>query len=261
MVKWTPYYRRIFQARPLRGILCLLSLILPTEAWGTVAAMIRTDQQIVIAADSMKVNSLRQPIGSVCKIVSTTHLFSLPNGFVIGIGPRSYNAIAIAREVANESKGIEEIVRRFIDTIRSPLAANLQSVHETNPDLFQKVVLDEHPLGITFAGYEHGALVMSTLDFLIKDHTATSFTLHIDGFNCIPGKECYSLVAPQEFQERFLREHPGWPKGDTIAAARLFVQQAIDEHLPTVGPPLSLLVITPTGARWDAPGLCQDTQK
>src|SRR5437870_9893285 len=134
MIKLASYRGRVFQAYLPRVILCLLSLILPAEAFGTAAVMIRTDQQIVIAADSLDTNGHGQTNGSICKIFSTNNLFFVPSGFIIGAGPSGYDAIAITREVANESKAIEETVRRFIDTIRSPLAANLKSVRETNPE-------------------------------------------------------------------------------------------------------------------------------
>jgi len=75
MIKLAPYRGRVFQAYLPRVILSLLSLILPAEAFGTAAVMIRTDQQIVIAADSLDTNGRGQTNDSICKIFSTNNLF------------------------------------------------------------------------------------------------------------------------------------------------------------------------------------------
>jgi hypothetical protein len=61
------------------------------------------------------------------------------------------------------------------------------------------------------------------------------------------------FVGPEDLKQRFESEHPGYETGrvdDLAKNAETFVQMAIDEKVPGVGPPISVLVIRPNGLEW-----------
>lgn len=261
MVKLMPCHRRILQVYSLRGILCLLSLIVPTKAFGTAAIIIKTNELTVIAADSLETDQLERTISSQCKIYSIGNLFFIP--YRVRSGPSGYDAVATAREVAKGSKGIRDTARRFIDAIQPPIIAALTFTRNTNPTIFQRIT-DPPTLGAIFAGYENGELIVNISTFDVVDSNATPLTLRVEQDSSCE-EECIFPVAPKGFPERYKREHPKFAESlaapDLIGAAKRFVQQAIDEHPSTVGPPLSALVISPLRTYWETPGLCQDIQK
>jgi hypothetical protein len=66
-------------------------------------------------------------------------------------------------------------------------------------------------------------------------------------------------VAEPGYRARFPKEYPGFRLGSletVVQSAERFVQNAIDEKVPGVAPPISVLVITTSGFDWRKRGLC-----
>ena len=61
------------------------------------------------------------------------------------------------------------------------------------------------------------------------------------------------LVGDDAFQARYQARYPTYWEGDAnIVAANVetYVQMAIDEGLPGAAPPISVLIIRPSGIEW-----------
>lgn len=105
------------------------------------------------------------------------------------------------------------------------------------------------------------------LDFQIEDLTASKLRLVIVEKWC-PGPACpeniaTNAVAGPGYRARFQKEYPGFWLGSleaVVKSAERFVQNAIDEKIPGVAPPISVLVITTSGFDWRKRGLCANDE-
>ncbi len=119
-------------------------------------------------------------------------------------------------------------------------------------------------MGVALAGVKNGEVSLIDLRFSIGSMDAEHISLHIDEHRC-PGGDCpkgYALVfvGPAELRRRFEREHPNYWLGDVDTIAReaeAYVQMAIDDQIPDVGPPISVLVISKQRVYWRKYGACQ----
>jgi hypothetical protein len=223
-------------------------------AAATSLAVIRTSQEIVIAADS-RVTSLssENSLPDMCKVRQTGNAIAAFVGLVsysYSYDRRdrraiSFDAVGTVDAVLDEKGTLAAKAER----IRATLGGQLGKVL----GLFPRAVLDKlngFVLGVAIAGEdeEEPVLKLHYVQFTLGRGGA----LVSDIFHC-PGEACphgvLRIVAPPTRDLDL--------PADGVLWARRYVQSQIDRDLPTIGGPLQLVRITHQGLNWiDLPLVC-----
>jgi hypothetical protein len=183
------------------------------------------------------------------------------NSFIYHDEPR-FDLAAIFKRIGIV-ESLSELVATVGKLVPEPLTSALAYGRACDKTGFIETFKTRRPLGITIAGIEKGKLASVNLDFQIEDLTASKPRLAIVERWC-PGQACpeniaTNAVAEAGYRARFPKEYPGFWLGSletVVKSAERFVQNAIDEKVPGVAPPISVLVITTSGFDWRKPGLC-----
>ena len=220
-------------------------------AAATSLAVIRTAQEIVIAADS-RVTSLssEDSLPDMCKVRQTGNAIAAFVGLVsysYSYGRRAavFDAVGTVDAVLDE-KGT---LAAKAEKIRATLGGQLdKGLGLSSRDVLDK--LNGFVLGVVIAGEDEEEPVL-------KLHYVR-FTLGRGGvlisgiFHC-PGEACPQGVARIVAPPTRDLDVPA----DGVHWARAYVQSQIDRDLPTIGGPLQLVRITHQGLNWiDLPLVC-----
>jgi hypothetical protein len=232
----------------LRPIVAAM-LLLAGQAAATSLAVIRTDKEIVIAADS-RVTSLLSNVSlpDVCKVRQTGNAIAAFVGFVSARTTRSgdpFDAMHVVDTILDEKGMLAEKAEK----IQAILRGQLQRVLGVAPP---KVFADLNGfvLGVVIAGEDEDAPVLKLhyLRFTLAPDGALHSSLTLcPGANCPKG--AIVLVAPPA---KNLAAAP-----DPVRWAHDYVQSQIDRDVPTIGGPLQLVRITHQGLQWiEEPLIC-----
>jgi hypothetical protein len=218
-------------------------------AAATSLAVIRTPQEIVIAADS-RVTSLSSAdsLPDMCKVRQTGNAIAAFVGLVSyssGRRDTSFDAVGIVDAVLDESGTLAAKAAKIEAMIGGRLGKVLGPASHA---VFDK--LNGFVLGVAIAGEdeEEPVLKLHYVQFTLRRGGALVSTI----FHC-PGEACPQgvarIVAPPT-RDLDLRS-------DSVHWARGYVQSQIDRDLPTIGGPLQLVRITHQGLNWiDLPLVC-----
>jgi hypothetical protein len=226
--------------------------IFPPKIMSTAVAIIRTNQWIVIAADSLAVDEFGKTIGNECKIRTIGKFVYVANKFTEDSRDQ-YNIHRIIENIP-ERDSIGRLGNALSYAIREPLIRSLTSARKRNPVLFRQNFSTTQALGITLAGLDDGTPSLMNVGFFIVDLEAKNLELRVEEHRC-PGPDCPTgvarvLVGPQDLQQRFDQRFPRYWEGtaDRLAeTSEAFVQMAIDARLSDVGPPISVVVLGMSG--------------
>jgi hypothetical protein len=226
----------------------LAGMIASGAAAATSLAVIRTDKEIVIAADS-RVTSLSsaesQP--DMCKVRQTGNAIAAFVGLVsasTGTGA-SLDATGTVDAILDENGTLAAKAEQ----IRSTLGQQLERVLSfASRAVFRQ--LNGFVLGVVIAGEDEDEPVMK-LHYV--EFTLSRAGALISGVSHCPGDGCphgvVRIVAPPTPDIDFRDTGEHWARG--------YVQSQIDRGLPTIGPPLQLVRITHRGLDWiDQPLVC-----
>jgi hypothetical protein len=223
----------------------------------TSIAIIRTEQCVVIAADSAAVDEAGNPAAPECKIRQIGKFVYVPNKLTEDSASQ-YNLHHIVENVG-ERESLGDLAEALREAIPEPLIRSLIAARQRNPARFRENFEAPPPqaLGIALAGIDGGRPSLVDLRFFIKDLEAETIGLRIEEHRC-PGAGCPKgtalvLAGPKDLKERFAAKYPNYWTASTDSLAKnaeAFVQMAIDARLPDVGPPISVLVISPNGLEW-----------
>jgi hypothetical protein len=220
-------------------------------AVATSLAVIRTAQEIVIAADS-RVTSLssEDSLPDICKVRPTGNAIAAFVGLVsysysYGRRATSFDAVGTVDSVLDEKGTLAAKAEKIRATLGGQLDKGL--------GLFPRAVLDKlngFVLGVVIAGEdeEEPVLKLHYVQFTLGRGSALVSTI----FHC-PGEACpqgvFRIVAPPTRDLDLSADGVHW--------TRAYVQSQIDRDLPTIGGPLQLVRITHQGLNWiDLPLVC-----
>jgi ATP-dependent protease HslVU (ClpYQ) peptidase subunit len=221
---------------------------------GTAVFVIRTPNEIVVAADSRSVsgNDIPDP-EPICKIRRFGDVYIVVNGMSQDT-PTGYEVFSILK-AASERKGmLTDKISAFESMVKAPLEKALNRLRRENAVAFQRNAIEIAPLGVNFFGVERGVLALYNRRFVVRLSANNQASVFIERHGC-SGADCPDGVAvvtvgATEFKERFARENPNFMQGNLVEAARKFVQMQIDARVVDVGPPIDILRITKDGAKW-----------
>jgi hypothetical protein len=220
------------------------------NAGATSLAVIRTDKEIVIAADS-RVTNLRTDTSmpDVCKVRQTGNAIAAFVGFVTA-GPRgrgdSFDAMTTVDAILDEKGMLAEKAVKIEAILGGQLKRVLPAVP---PAVFDS--LHGFVLGVVIAGEdeEEPVLKLHYIRFTLgPEGRLLSSVALCPGEGC-PNRSLVRIVAPPASNLQ--------PVADGVRWARSYVQSQIDLDGPYIGGPLQLVRITHQGLQWmDQPLVC-----
>jgi hypothetical protein len=203
-------------------------------AHGTAIAILRTRDEIVVAADSLATlkDGTKDP-KPFCKIRQVGKVFFVMYGAV------SDQAISIARASILATGSV---------------AASASAFHSPGEKEFRKILSVDKPpekdayFGVAFLGFENAATALSSVHF-----SAEGSAITIERRDCPP--ECPPttiglFVGAPAHRDSYAKRLSDNPKVDPIELARSFVDLEIRENSIHSGPPIDILRIDNSGPHW-----------
>jgi hypothetical protein len=228
------------------------------EAHATTTVSIMHDRRIYLAADS-KLLGYPKPI---CKIFEVGRLYFMVAG-VLDAADYKFSVPYTVKQSYLTHPGIQASFENFKLRIQPKLVAYWNAWSKNNPDLMKKIAaMHSLSVTVTFAGYE-------------SNNSATMCNVHIQAMPpFIPGKfkirfvdsDCQNSEKPPNnswiFADGVVDPSPTCtqPRGNghptPIEAEACIISQEIKLHREEVGPPISILAISPLGSTWISQGVC-----
>jgi hypothetical protein len=222
-------------------VVCALS-VMATEA--TILVGLRGDDQLILGADSKVSGPGSDSRPNVCKIHQGRGCFFAVSGPIVGPG---FNALAIARDACGQSRDIDAIADGFVSQAEQPYKAmyDLLLRHESD------WVLKRAPLSleIFMIGKRNGQLVMLHTGFHRKGPA-------VEPIARTEVKSGAALYSRARDLPRFVAQNPHWFQPPYARAAERLVEADMASGWVDVGPPVAVLQVDPTGAKWFKQRLC-----
>lgn len=222
----------------------IVGLLSATAAEATIVVGLRGDDQLVIGTDSKVSGPGSEPRPNICKIYQGPGCFFALSGPVVGPG---LNAFDIAREACAHGDDIDAKMDRFVAQAKQPY----QTAHDWLVRNESDYVKSRGPLSlaILMIGRRGGQLVMLQTGFSMRSSVAEA-SVRTEVKN---GDALYSFARDLP---RFVRLNPNWFQPPYPRAAERLVEADMASGWVDVGPPVAVLEVDATGARWFKQGLC-----
>ena len=223
----------------------LLLWLAPRVAEATFLVGLRADDQVVLGSDSRVIGpGGTVPRSDTCKIHQGRGCFFALSGPITGPG---YDAIAIARQACAQGRDVDAIVDGFMNAVEGPYKA----MHAWMLKNESEWALKRAPLSLDVfvIGRRDGQLVMMHTGYASKPSV----------FARLPRAEVKNGDA--QFTRardlpRFLAQNPSWFQPPFARAAERLVDASMASGWVDVGPPVAVLQVDATGAKWFRQGLC-----
>lgn len=222
--------------------------------YGTTIVLFKTSREIVVAADSKSISAENRQVENLCKIVQVGKYFFVSAGLHAN-SELGYDFYNIAEEAAFLGTNIVESCRLFSEMVYPVLELAVRDVHKDAPEFYKTYIEGHEILNAAFFGIENNALVLFHTDAVVRaePNRPEGFQIYRSGpINLTADGEQISvlLLGSREPIVEFLATNPAiWNMG-LVAAARKLVQLEIDKEPDAVGPPIAILRLDRSGAKW-----------
>ena len=230
----------------------VVSWLCSTRVEATTLAIIRTGNQIVIAADSLMTLYGQRP-QLTCKIRRQGDVVFATAGLV----STSNGAIELHSTITNIlRRGLpwDEQTRHVEEWIREPLLRTLRQMEQNLPDQFQAQLRQSFTLHVSLAGIVDGTPALEMLEYFVERPDGSTLELRVERFSypgtCVNTTEVFGIGETEEMMELVtqLRRLPE----DVTALAHDLVATEIAHHPNYVGPPVDVIRLSPSGIEWVA---------
>lgn len=238
-------------ARP--GVPLALALTLVSApAAATAVIALRTDQRVVLAADSLRLNN-RGERTTGCKIRQAGRWWTSIGGFM---GVSGYDAVADVSVVLANVETLQQVhaalVRVIVPRIERSLAGakglpGFGAMFEVGGPVAQLFV----------AGVDHGQPVLGTFMLTLRELDPVSLQAHWltcpgDLCNAADGRAFHGAsVDPSGPAVRYLQApRPAWVEAANGQAANRIIREQIAGSPDLVGGPIDVIELSRRGARW-----------
>ena len=238
-----------------RALVVLVTIIL-VGAWSSVAvkattlAIIRSGNQIIIAADSLMTLYGRRP-QLTCKIRQHGDVVFATAGLITTSGG-TIEFHSIIRNILRRQLPWDEQARQVEEWIREPLLRTLHRMEREWPHDFEAQLRQGFTLHVSLAGISNGVPLLEMIEYFVERVADGSLRLDVERLSC-PGEcadatEVFGIGETDEMmrlvtQLRRLAE-------DAAALARDLVRTEIMHNPGHVGPPVDVVRLSPTGIDW-----------
>jgi hypothetical protein len=239
----------------LVGVLCILRLY-ATPAGATTVVIIRTPQEVVIAADSAAAihgDGLSATTQTVCKIyeVDGAGLFFAVSGLV-NDPQTGFNVPRLVASAIGNSESMGTRLAEVERTVQAAVLRELPQVKQRDPAEYAKLIDSKGAVTVAVAGIDAGvpATASFSLGFAVspKGEIEPSTIRESCPGNCPSGVRAFWFGEGGAIER--LRAAGGLPQLGTPELARYLVQVEIDAGAPDVSGPVDVVRILPSGPVW-----------
>jgi len=248
--------RRVFAALLFLGASCVgLS---PSNARASSIVGIRTPEEVVIAADSLRTTRgyRIETTGPVCKIFTVKETAFAVAG--LARDPAwEFDAENLAAESLRRRNRLAEAANDLSARLTDALGSYLERLKAGNPILYSKLLREENGsvTSILLTAYEGGEPVAIGMDFRAAEEPGGRARIAATRVAC-PG-DCangvmYFLLGEHLPIDRYIAEHGKDRLSPARSGAPFLVRLVIDAGSKGVGPPVDVVVIDRRGVSWPA---------
>jgi Proteasome subunit len=229
--------------------------VILAQARATTIVVIRTPDEVVIAADSAATvheDGGRNVTESVCKIYGLdANLFFAVSGLV-NDRLAGFSIPAIVAFVSGGGGNISAKLARAEGAVRDAVLIELPRVKARDPVGYADLIHAKGAVTVMLAGIEGGVPMAASfsLGLEVSPEGSVETTMIRDSCpgNCPSGTRAFWFGEGAAIDR--LRAGRGLPKLPMLELAHYLVQLEIDAGAPSVGEPIDVLRITPNGAVW-----------
>ena len=220
----------------------------------TAIATICRDGEIVIAADSRRLNPITGEQTSVCKIRDLTTLFAAVSGINSYDGTK-FDLFNLLPSVMPDAD-IGATADSIRDLLLPPLTVALEHLRTNSPTLLQSCAIEKSPLDISLVRVLDSLPTMNGLSVVVSDEENGPLTItpHRDDWPILGlfATPVSRFVGTTEGVATYLElaKNGDLYNGDIVERARNFVQTEIDKQTPGIDGPIDILRLTAAGASW-----------
>jgi ATP-dependent protease HslVU (ClpYQ) peptidase subunit len=228
-------------------------------AYGTAIAAYRTENEIIVAADSKPTSGDGTSyVGTICKIRQFGDIFVAAAG-LYREPVTNFDLWEIVSMAFLEGTELSDIVKRFETFVESPLQNAVTAVKNQKPNLYQEKHLNKASIMVLFLRIEDNVLTMKYREFAVFPETNDLLSVFVKRCDC-PGYCCSDgrgvvlvgkMGGDKKIEEIFISPFLSRDaKCNVVDLARRFVETMIDRDSVNFGPRIDILSITKDGAKW-----------
>ena len=228
----------------------LLAGLFGATPTATTLAILRTSNELVIAADSLMTLYGGRP-QQACKVRRHDDIVFATAGLVVsshGIPDAHQVIIDVLRRPVTWTEHVQTIE----DRLQEPLLRTLRRLQRERPDEFQRQFTQGFVLHVSLAAFRHGLPVLEMREFFIERNGSTGLRIRVKRTSC-PGQcsreiEIFGVGETEVMMQaaRKLRQVPP----DLAALGSDLVTRQIRSTPEFVGPPVDVIRITADGVHW-----------
>ena len=230
----------------------LLAAVAATATDATTLAIIRTSQEIVVAADSLMTLYGTRP-QQACKIRRHGDVVFATAGLVESSAD-VLDAHRIISEVLRRNVSWTEHVATIKGRLQEPLLRVLRRMQREIPDQFREQLVRGFALHMSLAAYRHGIAALEMREFHVELARGGSLTLRVERVSC--QGECTGAtnvfgVGETDAMMRYVNTLQRFPP-DLASLAFDLVGLQIRQKPGYVGPPVDVVRVSSAGVDWIA---------
>jgi hypothetical protein len=222
----------------------------------TAIALFWTPDEIIVATDSKVITSRDEPQpGPLCKIHQENAIFFTFTGFCKD-DLTGFDTEAFIREACRTKGTFLDKVEAFHNGIQAPLTAACQGEYELNRKFFNNHLKGMVALEVVFFGVSEGELAGFRRAYQIKLHGKKIKLKLVEVADIpdrnVPGVKFEVHMLPDvEAREKFIADNAlEVVMADPVDAARRYIETMIASDPEFMGPPIDILSVTKSGAKW-----------
>jgi len=232
-------------------LLCALA----GRAGGTSVVVIRTPQEVVIAADSAVIiqgDGLTPSTGSACKIFAVDDKLYFAVSGIVNDSHTGFHVPEIVASIARQGGAPSAMQTKIETEVTAAVLRELPEVKIRDPQGFEKLAKAPGAVSVMLAGIDKGVPFATSFSLGLTrsaDGSAAPVILRDScPGNCASGVRAFEVGESAAIEQ--LRKSGGMPALPMPELARYLVQAEIDSRAPNVGGPIDVLRITPEGPIW-----------
>jgi hypothetical protein len=218
---------------------------------GTTVVAIRTNTEIILAADSriVAVGDTPQNVGTTCKIVRVGDIYFASAGLLRDTR-NTFNVRDAVVEASGGGGGPSDVVLRFEQVIRGPLIRTIQQIKDEHPAYFRSELDNKNALEIAFGAFEHGTPKLFVRSFLVSQNGHSVDVARVDCPGVCSGDIGSVFLGRHSIIDKFMDANPhffriGWEQ----SIERLIGLEA-SARPNDVSLPANVLRIHANGSQW-----------
>ena len=228
----------------------LLTTMTPAPLDATTLAIMRSGNQIILAADSLMTLYGKRP-QLTCKIRRHGDVVFATAGLIV-TSDGSLEFHDVITTILRRQLPWGEQADQVEEWLREPLLRALRRMEREFPDEFQAQLQQSFVLHLSLAGVNDGGPILEMREFFVDRHPDGALRLQVERFSCpdsCPDTPEVLGVGETDEMMRLVTELRGLPS-DVAGLAHELVAKEIERHPEHVGPPVDIVRLSPGGIDW-----------